>query len=248
MVTAPVSLLTVMAHADDAELWAGGTIAVHTSNGCSVTIAVPRSDPVRDAEAAAGAQILGASLRHLADLCTDTITALLSELRPDIVITRPPDDMHPDHQACSARLLAALPQAVITTGSPRRVYHCDRYNNLSQAGTPLNLPVIIDITIAWKTKQSALSAHASQPIASHSGPMAETLARLRGARIGTAYAEAFRPATCSGDYPQPPASDRTQTHLRRPVRRERPTTYKLASRDAALQLHSARAPDLARPE
>ncbi len=51
---APGSVLAVMAHPDDAELWAGGTLALHAAH-----------DAVRDAEARAGAEILGASLRLL---------------------------------------------------------------------------------------------------------------------------------------------------------------------------------------
>jgi LmbE family N-acetylglucosaminyl deacetylase len=56
----PSSVLTVMAHPDDAELWAGGTLARCADSGTVVTIAVPHhAEPVRDAEAAAGAAILG---------------------------------------------------------------------------------------------------------------------------------------------------------------------------------------------
>ncbi|MGH3567752.1 MAG: hypothetical protein ACRDRH_17320 [Pseudonocardia sp.] len=37
------SVLTVMAHPDDAELWAGGTLAVHARAGAPVTIALQGS-------------------------------------------------------------------------------------------------------------------------------------------------------------------------------------------------------------
>ncbi|MGH3813836.1 MAG: PIG-L family deacetylase, partial [Pseudonocardiaceae bacterium] len=60
------SVLTVMAHPDDAELWAGGTLAIHAQAGAPVTIAVPRANEARDRETAASAETLGAALRLLA--------------------------------------------------------------------------------------------------------------------------------------------------------------------------------------
>ena len=52
-----------------------------------------------------------------------------------------------------------------------------------------------------EAKIAALQAHVSQPIAHHFGPMAETLARLHEQRIGTTYAEAFRPVPVLGRLP-----------------------------------------------
>jgi LmbE family N-acetylglucosaminyl deacetylase len=190
-----------MAHPDDAELWAGGTIAAHVHHGGTAVIAVPRHDPVRDAEGAAGAEILGAALRLLADPGSAALAALLAELRPQVVITHPVSDMHPDHSRCASNVLAALPGIVIASGHPRRVYHCDSYNNLDQEGNPLILPAVIDITSTWPAKMSALRAHSSQPVRTHFGPMAETLARLHGARIGVTYAEAFRAIPVLGRIP-----------------------------------------------
>lgn len=200
MVTAPI-LLTAMAHPDDAELWAGGTIARHVHTGGTATIAVTKDDPIRAGEAAAGAQILGADLYLLDELTTDTMSTLLTEVRPDIVITHSTDDIHPDHRRCANHVLAALPDIVIAFGRPSRVYHCDGYNNLDQHGKPLNLPTIIDVADHWLTKIAALYAHKSQPILDHFGPMAEALARLHGMRIGTSHAEAFHPLPVLGHVP-----------------------------------------------
>ncbi|MGH3886281.1 MAG: PIG-L deacetylase family protein [Pseudonocardiaceae bacterium] len=121
------SVLTVMAHPDDAELWAGGTLAIHAQAGAPVTIAVPRTKEVRDREAAVGAKALGAALRLLDELTTDTLHGLLTELRPEVVITHNADDIHPDHQRAAQTLLTAVPKVVIATGHPRRVYTCDGY-------------------------------------------------------------------------------------------------------------------------
>lgn len=195
------SVLTVMAHPDDAELWAGGTLALHTQAGAPATIAVPRAGEMRAREAAAGAKTLGALLRPLDELTVSTIRDLLAELRPDVVITHNPDDIHPDHQNTARTVLAALPEVVIATGHPRRVYTCDGYHNLDRTGRPLHLPVIIDVTSTWTTKMHALAAHASQPITNHFAPMAHTLGRLHGGRIGARYAEAFAPVPILGRLP-----------------------------------------------
>lgn len=148
-----------------------------------------------------GAEILGADLYLLNDITTDAVSTLLTEVRPDVVITHSSDDIHPDHRRCADSVASALPDVVIATGHPRRVYHCDSYNNLDRHARPLDLPTIIDVTEHWDTKTAALQAHASQPIANHFGPMAETLARLHGQRIGTTYAEAFRAVPVLGRLP-----------------------------------------------
>lgn len=50
----PASLLAVMAHPDDPELWAGGTLALHARDGATVTLAVTEHEAARMAEATAG--------------------------------------------------------------------------------------------------------------------------------------------------------------------------------------------------
>jgi N-acetylglucosamine malate deacetylase 1 len=46
VVTEARSVLAVMAHADDAELWAGGTLALH-AHAASATVVIERAEPVR---------------------------------------------------------------------------------------------------------------------------------------------------------------------------------------------------------
>ncbi len=201
MVSSPRSVLTVMGHPHDAELWAGGALTRYAAGGAQVTVVVPGADEGRAREAAVGAKALGGLLRLLDELTVSTIRDLLTELRPEVVITHNPDDIHPDHQRTAGTVLAALPKVVIATGHPQRVYTCDGYNNLDRNGRPLHLPIILDVTSTWETKMQALAAHVSQPIASHFAPMAETLGRLHGGRIGVPYAEAFSPVPILGRLP-----------------------------------------------
>lgn len=89
MVNPPKSVLTIMAHPDDAELWAGGYLAQCVHIGAQVTIALPRHGPERDAEAEAGAVVLGTQLRLLEDADSTCLAALLKKERPEVVITHP---------------------------------------------------------------------------------------------------------------------------------------------------------------
>jgi N-acetylglucosamine malate deacetylase 1 len=197
----PVPMLAVMAHPDDGELWAGGTLALHARDA-TVTLAVPQHEPERMAEAEAGAAILGVRLHALPGPVTAAaVHELITDCRPDVVITHPLADVHPDHRQVAAAVLAALPQAVITTGHPQRVYTTDSYNSLTLDGT-LHATVIVDITATFEIKAQALAAHSgTQPIADHFGPMAETLGRLWGGRIGVPYAEAFTAIPVLGRLP-----------------------------------------------
>lgn len=198
--TWPESVLAVMAHPDDAELWAGGTLALHAEHGAAVTIAVASYDRNRDAEAAAGADFLGAGVRSLPELTTETVGDLLRHMCPEVVITHAVADVHPDHRQASHAVLDALPDVVINTGRPRRLYGCETYNGLTIDG--ITQPrVVIDISGTFAKKTRALQAHHSQPVADHFGPMAENLARLWGARIGTSHAEAFTPIPVLGRLP-----------------------------------------------
>lgn len=195
----PGSVLALFAHPDDAELWAGGTLAHHAAHA-PVTVAVPFRDPVRDAEATKGAEILGTALRQLPVLDSSAIHQLLVDVRPDLVITHPLRDVHPEHRAVANEVLQALPEAVIATGFPRRLYTCDTYNSLTLDG-PLNATTIVDVTHTFATKMKALREHTSQPIEEHFGPMAENLGRLWGARIGSARGEAFTAVPVLGRLP-----------------------------------------------
>jgi LmbE family N-acetylglucosaminyl deacetylase len=126
---------------------------------------------------------------------------LITGTRPEVVITHPLADVHPGHRPVAEAVLAALPEAVISTGYPRRVYATDTYNSLTLNG-PVNAGAIVDITATFETKAQALAAHSgTQPITGHFGPMAETLARLWGARIGARYGEAFTPVPVLGRLP-----------------------------------------------
>ena len=190
-----------MKHPDDPELWAGGTLALHARDA-PVTLAVSEHEAARMAEAEAGAAILGARLVVLpAAVSAGAVADLITDVRPDVLITHLLTDVHAGHRETAEAVLAALPEVVIATGRPLRVYAADTYNSLTLSG-PVSAPVIIDITSTYEQKRAALAAHAgTQPIEDHFGPMADTLSRLWGARIGVPRAEGFTPVPVLGRVP-----------------------------------------------
>ena len=113
----------IHAHPDDAEILAGGTLALLAGLGQQITIvtmtagdcgsAVQRPEEIaaiRIAEAAASAALIGAQyrwagFRDLAlfndDASRRTVTGLLRELRPETILTASPSDYLCDHEATS---------------------------------------------------------------------------------------------------------------------------------------------------
>jgi LmbE family N-acetylglucosaminyl deacetylase len=187
-----------MAHPDDAELWAGGTLALHRAAGAAVTVVVPRHpDEVRNREAARSAGILGVDLHQPDELTARWLSDLVAELRPRIAVTHPLRDVHPGHRETADLVVGALTGTVAACGYPRHVYTCDTYNSLTLGG-PVPAGRIVDITTTFATKMRALAAHASQPVDEQYAPMADALSRLWGARAGVARAEAFVPLPLLG--------------------------------------------------
>lgn len=117
-------IVSIHAHPDDAEILAGGTLALLARARHSITIVSMTPGDcgsaeypgeqianIRRREAAAAAALIGAEyacaeFRDLAifndDASRRRVTELLRQMRPDIVLTSSPIDYHCDHEATSA--------------------------------------------------------------------------------------------------------------------------------------------------
>ncbi len=116
-------ILSIHAHPDDAEILAGGTLAMLAADGHDVTIVTMTPGDcgttemsgeeiaeVRRGEAATAAKLIGATyicaeFRDMAVFNDDPsrrrVVEWIRRLRPDLVVTASPVDYHADHEATS---------------------------------------------------------------------------------------------------------------------------------------------------
>lgn len=193
-------VLAFGAHPDDLEVGAGGLLARLSQQGAHVTaaiISVPSQVPERLAEAAAGAQILGAKLAlmnpnrkcRVEDVPMHELVAqmdmLVTELRPDLVITHSAHDLHWDHGLVNRATISAL-----------RRWPCDLLAYTSspemnaQVGTRSFGQCFADISHTLEVKIQAISAHGTQ-LPKLDLQSTRDLARAMGRLAGVPYAEAY---------------------------------------------------------
>jgi LmbE family N-acetylglucosaminyl deacetylase len=167
-----MKLMAIMAHPDDAEIWAGGTICKHTARGDEALIVYMAAtvDSVRGEEAGRGAAILGAKVsfvgltdgqvRDTPEAC-EQVSALLKHFAPDILITHWVDDFHSDHASTAAVVQRVMPFAISHMRKRPRLWACDTYFSMGTRG-PFVPDVYIDVTDQWTRKLRAIRAHQSQ--------------------------------------------------------------------------------------
>jgi LmbE family N-acetylglucosaminyl deacetylase len=138
-------IVCIHAHPDDAEILAGGTLALLAQRGHAVTIVTMtpgdcgtteygpeeisaiRREEAREAAALIGADYVCAEFRDLAVFSDDPsrrrVTALIRRLRPDLVLTASPVDYMCDHEATSM----LVRDACFGAGAPN--YDCTAYDS-----------------------------------------------------------------------------------------------------------------------
>jgi N-acetylglucosamine malate deacetylase 1 len=165
-------LTAIMAHPDDAEIWAGGAICKHTERGDEALIVymAASEDSVRGQEARRGATILGAQVafvgltdgqvRDTPEAC-ERVGAILKRFAPDILITHWTDDFHADHATTAIIVRRTLPFVIPHIGKAPRLWACDTYFSTGARG-PFVPDVYVDVTAQWSQKLAAIRAHESQ--------------------------------------------------------------------------------------
>ncbi|MBP1999571.1 bacillithiol biosynthesis deacetylase BshB1 [Paenibacillus shirakamiensis] len=175
-----LDILIFGAHADDAEIGMGGTIAKHTAAGlkvgiCDLTEAEMSSNgtvEIRKVEAEAASEVLGLTLRRNLQLpdrglyvTTEQVEAVASVIRdhaPSIVFAPYWDDRHPDHVQCSkivedavfnAKLRKWMPDKPAVTVDELYFYFINDWR------TP---DLIVDITDVYPIKEKSMQCYVSQ--------------------------------------------------------------------------------------
>jgi len=186
-------ILAISPHADDMELGAGGTIKKWIDNGAvcySIVLSMLRLN--RQAEIGTSHEVLGIRPENITvrdyknRYFPEIRQAILQEfidfrITPDIVLVPATYDEHQDHQVVCQEAKRAYKKSTI-------LGYEDPWNS-----TSFNLPMVVRLNADQiKAKVKAVMSHKSQI---HRPYMNEEfikgLAAVRGAIIGTPYAEAF---------------------------------------------------------
>ena len=185
-------ILAIHAHPDDAEILAGGTLALLADAGHELTIATftpgdcgshelgpEEIAAVRRREAAAAAARVGAryvclEFRDLAIFQNDAsrrrVTEALRETRPDIVLAASPADYLCDHEAASALVrdacfCAPMPNYGVA-GPPLaaipHLYWMDPLGGCGREGGVVRPDFVVDVAAVFERKSAMLAEHASQ--------------------------------------------------------------------------------------
>ena len=222
-----MNILAIGAHGDDIEVQCSGTLAKCAARGDNVYMCVvtdgrgrPKGDPdqiaeVRRAESQASADVIGAELVWLGihdgglkvnDENLKKFVEMIRTAKPDIIITHPPDDYHPDHRYTTQLVLDA---AQIARGrnfpsdlEPHRekvpIAFMDGVHGLS-----FMPEVWVDISKHFGQKREMLSKHVSQMMPDVYDPSfvptadsplmndIEVQSSFRGMQCGVRYGEAF---------------------------------------------------------
>jgi bacillithiol biosynthesis deacetylase BshB1 len=213
-----LDFLFIAAHPDDAELGAGGTIALLLAQGYQVGILdltsgepTPHGSPeIRRRETEAANAVLGLTWRDnlglpnralQADLAArHQVAGLLRQTRPRVIFSHYWEDSHPDHVAASALVDAARFWAKLTKtdlpGQPHYPEHIYYYFSV-HLRLHIHPSFIMDITSTIDTKMRSLACYHSQLIEGRPAIPPTVLddirdrARYWGWATGTGFGEPF---------------------------------------------------------
>jgi LmbE family N-acetylglucosaminyl deacetylase len=187
-----MNVLAIGAHPDDIEAYCAGTLARYSRAGEKVFMCVvtdgrgrPAGDPdeiahIRKGEAQASADLIGAELIWMAipdgQLMVDDATRhqfgdVIRQTTPDIIITHPPMDYHPDHNATNQLVMDAS-QVARTSNYQTKLPAIRKPVPVAFMSSELGLNYqpeeYVDISDVWEVKREMLLQHRSQHMP---GPM-----------------------------------------------------------------------------
>jgi N-acetylglucosamine malate deacetylase 1 len=186
-------------HPDDAEILMGGAIARYAQKGHEVLIVVvtvPNQNQLREKEAKAAADILGAKISILnmnpyeisfGRKMVEIFDNLLNDFSPEVIYTSWCHDSHQDHVAVSLSTIAA------SRKNNCSLYMYEQANPSGITPAAFKAQTFIDITDTFNLKSKAILAHESQ-YAKYGEKWLDAIegrASYWGFRCNCDYAEAF---------------------------------------------------------
>ncbi|MDD4192138.1 MAG: PIG-L family deacetylase [Mangrovibacterium sp.] len=186
------TVLSLLAHPDDAEFVCAGTLSLLKKAGWKIHIATmtpgdkgsaehsrEEISRIRKNEAARAAQLLDATYHclELEDIyilynreSINKATSLIREVRPSIVFTSSPADYMIDHEitalvtqtACFSAGIKNLPISETSFEAIPWLYYCDPMEGKDKLGNPVKPGMYVDITSEMQVKQQMLACHESQ--------------------------------------------------------------------------------------
>lgn len=189
-------ILCILAHPDDAEIWAGGTLALHAEQGDKVSVITcfdhrpERLNEVRKSSRLLGYQHIKSDTPDYTSPNFDTLKNLVGKNIPDIVVTHWNKDCHLEHRLTfdvSLKLTHYWKRRVKKTPVLLMV---STYQMVGQDGL-FEPDIIIDTSFWANLKTNAIKCHRSQ----HPEVLLADIQsqdRLLGLRIGAKQGEGFK--------------------------------------------------------
>jgi LmbE family N-acetylglucosaminyl deacetylase len=194
-------VLALMAHPDDAELCAGGTLARFAARGHDVHIVVASIPDLRETrieEAQAGASILGATVhfpaRHgtwqVEDIRMYELVRIfdqfVQDISPNIVFTHWENDTHYDHTLVAKASLSATRRRCVD------LYMCEQPNLYAPQASAFAPDTFVDVSDFMEQRLASVRAHQSQVAGRTYEQHMLARASFYGDRCQCKYAEAFK--------------------------------------------------------
>jgi LmbE family N-acetylglucosaminyl deacetylase len=224
-----MNILAIGAHGDDIEVQCGGTLAKCVARGDKVFMCVvtdgrgrPKGNPdqiaeVRRKESLASASVIGAELiwmgipdggLRVQDEHLHKFVEVIRETKPNIIITHPAEDYHPDHRYTNQLVMDAAQMARVRNypsklAPYREVLPIAFMEDVT--GVAFTPEEWVDISPHFEQKVEMLSKHVSQMMPDTYEPdfvsppraanpfmrMIELQSGYRGMQCGVNYAECF---------------------------------------------------------
>ncbi|GGD55289.1 PIG-L deacetylase family protein [Paenibacillus nasutitermitis] len=221
-----MNVLAVGCHPDDLEIGCGGTLAklasqgheitmVHVANGNKGHKIIPPAElaEIREQEAKKAGSLIGAEVISLnrpdlmvksdQDELISLLAGVIRRVRPDFIITHPPEDYMKDHMEVSravfdASFAATVPHYEADGGHPAAAKVAPIYYMDTLAGVGFLPTEYVDISDFIEVKIQMNDSHQSQIkwLYEHDGidflDFVRTVSKFRGLQCGKAYAEGFK--------------------------------------------------------